>query len=593
MISAHPLDTRSRELFDRGCRDLESRFDPKAGLVRSPFQPGKHQPHPSIWYAHCLLLRDDEGDAQVAEGIIACVLDLQELRDGDPHRGNFRWFAEDEVVTDLNACQFVVEALVHLLIRLPDRLSQDLLARIFDTMRLAFDEAGHLDVHWTYTNIDLMDAANSILGGQVLNLDTVRRRGEQRLSEWALQTKEAGAPHEFNSPTYSAVQINALAAVAQFAQDKETRRLAVEMEEFVWRHVASFWHASTMQLGGPHSRAYRRDVAGAPGFLKVVIYKILGEARLLAPSPYYSGPDSEGEVQVALTEYHCPPDAKRMLHEMECREVRQQVGRGQTIAADITPEFALGTMLRPYGVGEPPEAWPQHNSCVVYYAKKEPPGLGVQYCRYRVNAGQVGVPSRDSLPAWLDIWDDGFFRTTQDGGRAIVVYGLAPRGQRPIEALRLDIRFMGAGERSSVLIGERLSRGGTLDATLNERIVVADGEAYIGVIPLKPTQLGGGPPVTVWRDGQELVISIVNYEGPAKVFWEYRSLAGPLYKGNVRNGFALWVAPRSEYESPESFAKALAASPLRDETSGSRRRVELGDGPERLVLEYDLMELRP
>ncbi len=54
-----------------------------------------------------------------------------------------------------------------------------------------------------------------------------------------------------------------------------------------------------------------------------------------------------------------------------------------------------------------------------------------------------------------------------------------------------------------------------------------------------------GPSVVVWRDGQEFVISIVNYEGPAKVFWEYRSLAGPFYKGNVRNGFALWVAPRS------------------------------------------------
>ena len=122
--------------------------------------------------------------------------------------------------------------------------------------------------------------------------------------------------------------------------------------------------------------------------------------------------------------------------------------------------------------------------------------------------------------------------------------------------------------------------------------MVADGEAYIGIFPLETTILGGGPPVAVWRDGSELVVSIVNYEGPPKVFWEYRSLAGPFYKGNVRNGFALWVAPRSQYASRELFAEALAALPLSDETSGTRRRVELGEEPERLALEYDLMDLR-
>ncbi len=242
-------------------------------------------------------------------------------------------------------------------------------------MRLAFAEAERLDVHWTYTNIYLMDAANSVLGGQLLNIDAVRLRGEQRLVDWAKRTKQEGAPHEFNSPTYSAVQINALAAIAQFAEDDATRRLAGEMEQFVWRHVAPYWHAPTMQLGGPHSRAYRRDVAGAPGFLKVLLYKLLGDTRLLAPSPYYSGPDTEGEVQVALTEYHCPPEAERLFRESECRQVREMVGRNTVLTAHTTPEFSLGTMSRPYTVGEPPESWPQHNSCILYYSKRELAGL--------------------------------------------------------------------------------------------------------------------------------------------------------------------------------------------------------------------------
>ena len=87
-------------------------------------------PHPSIWYAHCLLMRSDMGDTGRVEEIIAQALDLQELHEGDPHRGNFSWFLEEEVVTDLNACQFVLEALVHMLLRVRDRLSDELRARI-------------------------------------------------------------------------------------------------------------------------------------------------------------------------------------------------------------------------------------------------------------------------------------------------------------------------------------------------------------------------------------------------------------------------------------------------------------------------------
>jgi hypothetical protein len=61
----------------------------------------------------------------------------------------------------------------------------------------------------------------------------------------------------------------------------------------------------------------------------------------------------------------------------------------------------------------------------------------------------------------------------------------------------------------------------------------------------------------------------------------------------VRNGFALWVAPRSQFASHSAFAEALAALPVSDATSSSKRRIELGEGPERLELEYDLMALRP
>jgi hypothetical protein len=88
---------------------------------------------------------------------------------------------------------------------------------------------------------------------------------------------------------------------------------------------------------------------------------------------------------------------------------------------------------------------------------------------------------------------------------------------------------MGALDSGEVLVGERVYRDGKLEAQRDERIVVSDGESHIGVVALEATRLGRGPSVVVWQDGKELVISIVNYEGTARVFWEYRSLAGPFF----------------------------------------------------------------
>jgi hypothetical protein len=564
------VDANSRRLYEIGVADLALRFDPALKLVRDPFLPDRHSPHHSLWYATALL---DGGDAFLAEAIVETVLEMQERREDDPHCGNFRWHWEDECVVDLNACQFVLEALV----RLPlDQVSEALRERVFEAMRLAFAEAERLEVHWTYTNIYLLDVHNRILGGEMLSDDAVVQRGVERLRAWTDKTREVGAAHEFNSPTYAAVQLNCLADIGSRAADAEVRALAVEMEELLWRHVAKYWHAATMQLGGPHSRAYRRDVVGASGFLKVVLYKLLGDERLLAKIPYYDGPDAEGHLIVAGTEYHCPVDAEEMLRTPGRREVRGVVAlepRTDT-AALVTPEFAVGTMSRPYGVGAPPERWPMDDACIAYWHREEEPGYGALYSRYRVNAGKIGERSREAA-SWRDIWEDGTFRTAQAAGRVIVAYGLAPRGQRPISSLRLDIRMLG------VAPGEVLEDDG--------RFVIVGGDALIGIVPLAPEALGHSKRVVLWRDADETVISLVNYEGASKVFWEYSSLAGPFWKGNVRNGFALWIAAWGEFASAEAFRAALTGVRLTDEMDGWRRRIAFGE----VELEYDLREMWP
>ncbi len=583
----------SQQLYDGGVSGLTEKYDAELGMVRLQTSEGSwHDPRASLTYALALLL--DDGDANEAERNVLNVLSMQERREGDPHYGNFKWLFEDEGVTDLNAVEFVLEGLTNILVRVRDKLSSSSLDQVDDAIRLGLLEIDSLNVHWTYTNIYLLDVHNRILGGQLLDDAAVRRKGLDRLRDWAERTKADGAPHEFNSATYSAVQITALASIVEFAEDSQARELALEMEQLIWRHVAAHWHPPTRQLAGPHSRAYRRDVVGAPDYLKVLMFKLLGEPRLLQAVPYLQGPGAEGNVIVALTQYNCPPDASELFDRVETREVTEIPDRehGLETTTYLTPSFALGSMSQPYGLGEPPEGWPGHNSVIAYFTKEQEPKYGVLYARYLVNDRRVGQFVYESSKEALDLWEEGVWRAVQAKNDVIVAYGLMPRGQSRVHRLRLDIRLLGVDVGDDVLVGDVRYTDGVLDVAAQQVVAIATGDVYIGIRPLEPTRLGHGPDVRVWQDGQELIVSVFNYEGPPKGFWEYRSLGGPFYKGNVKNGVVLRVADRSDSSSLAGFKASLAETPLTDTVDGSLRTVTFGLDREAITLAYDLKELR-
>ena len=67
-----------------------------------------HATIPSVQLASELMANGTPADIVEAADIFRAVLTCQEVREADPHLGNFRWELEDEVVEDLNAVQFVL-----------------------------------------------------------------------------------------------------------------------------------------------------------------------------------------------------------------------------------------------------------------------------------------------------------------------------------------------------------------------------------------------------------------------------------------------------------------------------------------------------
>ena len=592
------LERRSQELYADGYRELKERFNADASMIRMDTGFGTyHDPRGSLAHATCLLREGGSENLALTERVIEKVLSMQETRPGNAHFGNFRWLFEDGGVTDLNAVEFMLEALALIMLRSGDRLSPGLQERIREAMRLGLQEIERLDVHLSYTNICLLDIHNSIVCGQIVGDNHYQERGRRKLDAWIAFTARSGAPHEYNSPTYLGVDLVALASLAEHAPDQDTALKARLMEERLWLHVASRFHRPTCQLAGPHCRAYRRDTVGGGGFLKVVLYKELGYPELRRPTPYYPWGGEEAHVPVALGRYHLPDYLRPLFEEKPPQwQVRETADAASTVdlTTYLAPDYCLGTSSRSYQVGEPPEPWPQFNAAILYYQKETPPGYGVLYTRYAVNEYEIGHMAEETGRTKRELWDLGAPCCVQHRNLAIVAYGLTPMPiTTAVHTLRLDVLLIGKDRATNTLVGGQPLSSLPQAVEPQEPVVLTDGSVHIGLIPLAPTNMGQEAPIVLDERGGELALCIYNYSGPSKNFWEYRTLSGPFFKGNVRNGLVMEVASRGDYPSAAAFHEHLVGARLSDSVSGDGvREIEYESGGQALALRYDLRDLR-
>ncbi|PMP81532.1 MAG: hypothetical protein C0183_12050 [Roseiflexus castenholzii] len=338
-----PTNANGKRLFAEGMAAWHARFDEQAGLIEQRTDTGVFHPiRESFGYAYALVQAEGEAALPKAERIIRRALQAQERNPAHIHYGGFKWMDEDRSVTDLNAVQFALEQILPLLLDYGEWISPDLRAHILDAVRLGAAEIARLNVAVWYTNITLLDILNTVLAGQVLGDEGLLERGRQRIDEWIAFTNRAGGIPEYNSPTYAAVDLAALAELAHRAIDPVIRVKAQVMEERLWIQTALHYHHPTAQLAGPHSRAYHNDVTGGICMIKRVLFRVLGDERLLRRSTYAPQRQDEGSVVAGRCPYHLPRYLERLLREKPERfsiaEMVVASGVFRRITADETPE---------------------------------------------------------------------------------------------------------------------------------------------------------------------------------------------------------------------------------------------------------------
>lgn len=537
MQPSHPwLDV----LRDRGLVAARRELDPTRHLLGRPSaaDPTRrvYRAPEALPLARALLDQGDPAALAEAAAIVAAVLDTQELDHRHPYHGNFRWLADDAEVCDLNAVQFVLQGLLPLLVQQGERLPSALLDRCRASVRLALHEEERLDVAPTYSNIHIMSLFALLVGGEWLGDARLQALGRTRWARWVRFTVDSGAPHEYNSPVYGAVDLASLATLQQCVRDPLLRLQARLMYERLWIHLALHLHRPTMQQAGPHCRCYWGQMMTGQNGLKHLVWRETGVAAWLAPGPFGGRPGDELPADLALTQapHWLPEPVEHWLaHQaraLPC-EVRETANRadGADLTTYLTPSYALGCASRTYGIGQD-DYYIEHqaNYLLLHYAR--PGGWGMLYSRYVVNDQHFGTLTAAPDRSAINFYDQGHFAGIQARNKAIAVYALMPQHQE-VFSLKTVIVFPQADLLDEVWVADRCVAVADLPTSFSagDWVVIVDGGVYVGLRALAPSQLGRpvSPRLECGPQG-ELWLTIPNYQGAAKRFWDYASLGGRL-----------------------------------------------------------------
>lgn len=325
------LSKNSRELFQIAMQWGDQSYDAQAMLCRMPPSPQYAEAHlpthlavrESGWYAVGLLLRDGPGDRERAAQILSTVLNAQYHEPGKPWDGTFRRTpAEPEPganaemwrAYDPNWREFIGTTFALILTEYPDRVSADLRRRMIDAIDYAV--AGEMKqgrLLPTYTNISLMygflwDFA-AVRGG--------RPEWTAQAEQWQTTTYDLYKQHdafwEYNSPTYSGVDIFGLALWRDYGFTPLMRQHGREMEEGLWRAAADLYNANLRNISGPYDRAYGMDMQSYVSVMGLWLRTVLDSDH--APLTGFSDPpvdhipDLWFVPPIVVLDTRIPPDA--------------------------------------------------------------------------------------------------------------------------------------------------------------------------------------------------------------------------------------------------------------------------------------------
>ena len=337
-------------------------------------------------------------------------------------------------------CQFMPLLCMETLLRFRDKMDSDNIEKYENYVKNILDEFIHTDLDFVGVNDNFPCIATYIvlMGGIMFDRPDAYAVGIKRLEQLAEMFQRRGCQSEFNSQSYIAGQINAIALIAERMEDPYVKELALKCEERLW--VDFLGHVMPnlcCRCRDPAvCRSYMSSYVGGVNAIKL-IYQLLGEQAQVKPkTPYYS--------DLLLCPLHCPawlaewylnrtypyefhatfevnssndglPNGKRRGHQdgkpnpgyqrslSGRRYLYEYPSCAGSIHTYMEQEYSLGTATREFHNGQ------QTDSFLISYPKKKKPqseeDAGWVFTRYVINDKVPGQPN--SYPEY-GVNDSGF-----------------------------------------------------------------------------------------------------------------------------------------------------------------------------------------
>ena len=361
-----------------------------------------------------------------------------------------------------------------ILLAIPDRISPVTAAHLEAEVRKSLPEAALAEWHDGNVNHPLAAWVALILAGERSGDAMAVSCGAGRLRSFARTVgNRRHARHrqatfsEYNSPTYTALDLWFLALAAEFTRDPALKRLALFLEQRLWIETALFFHAPSQQFSGPHCRAYLDDSLGGWSALHCALAVAANAPLLLEPQRSLGTNHPSAILEnalVAITPFHFPDEARRLAfgkplpcelrlttygesyhenHATRGFEDGVYPGGWSQLTSFQTAEFALGTASRPYvNAG--------HSDAFMARWRRRPvigsvADMRSLFCRGVFNDAVVGQANRVHVTGGRTdesfLYEEGRTCTLQHRNRALVLYAPKAAGHLGVQRFRVDLMF--------------------------------------------------------------------------------------------------------------------------------------------------------
>jgi len=521
-----------------------------------------HGPRSAAEFCAELLENGTEEDIDNAEWIVPGLLKCQDTDPASPYYGAFP-SALETPVEPLNIVEFVLFALIQMMIKHEELLSPGVAEKVRESIRMGLWNVRKIDVHHKYTNVAMKDITNTCLGGELLGDPEIAQRGYDKLMDWMEFTDRSGGNYEYNSIPYTPLAIRLISTLTRLVKDEETRvRSSVVLARMglgAYLHA----HTPTKRWAGPHGRAYHYAVIGRGGQGRINERETESLQEWVKTGLVPSWLDG-------LLDNPTWPD-----------QVVETTGRDEGIytSAFKDTNYSFGVASRNmFNQDIVYIAW-QSNVFTVHYKMPGEELAGVLFTRYVLDDDWLGdfSPGPDRGTTGL-IPDMGHFQGVQDQNRAIGLY--IPRNLNGMERHQSAKAVIALPhwnpDTDKVWVDNAAVNALPALHDSDATVVLETGDIMIAIRPFTLTSLG----MTPWSEGGKeqgspaqlriaekdggLMIELYNFKGAEKTFWEL-SWPGAFFQGYPRCGFYSEIADRGEYRDGAEFAAAVNSGLITDQ----------------------------